>query len=282
MNRLVKKILKIPYNLFLRLYDDCTQLYAECSIGDIVLQRGVIQNNQLLLTSRLCDVTNFYRYKDKTFYYQTTISRKSYGYRYDEEKHNKAFCDLINSYKEYGYNPSSRITVDKNLTLMDGNHRIGLNIYEGIIRINIRCVRRQSKFPFGIDWYYKVGLSSLFIQELRTKFFEIQNWLIETGNTFCMYISKDSINKDIKVTDDVYGICNVLRIKKTALGEVICQFSMQNPKYVVINNSVISKRAIEIFQILKTRYGKEIEIVVSRNCIEGKKMFDIHKKDFIE
>lgn len=57
-------------------------------------------------------------------------------------------------------------------------------------------------------------------------------------------------------------------------GGIIAQFSMMQPKYVVTNGQLVSKRAQEIEQILMKRASGEATISVSKNCTEGKQMFD--------
>lgn len=48
---------------------------------------------------------------------------------------------------------------------------------------------------------------------------------------------------------------------------------MPNPQYIVKNNTLISSRAMQIEQILKKRISDNAEIVVSRNCFEGKQIW---------
>ena len=84
--------------------------------------------------------------------HQNTVCRKTYGAAHKEEGGNRSFAALIESYKKNGYNPSSIVTVDSDLTLMECNHRMGLNLYEKIESGNTFCavVRNVNASCFDI------------------------------------------------------------------------------------------------------------------------------------
>lgn len=212
MKRIIKKILLRPYTLLLKLYDSLTADTFECSIGDIILKRGdVIKENQLLLTSRLCDVEAYCVHNNESFPYQNTISRKAYGKNHNEEGGNRSFMALIESYKSKGYNPSSLITVDSDMTLMDGNHRMGLHLYEKIEKVNVRRVHRRPPFQYGVDSYYSMGLGTLFLEELHDKYQQIQQWLVNSGNTFCLVL-QGCKSDGYDISKDICRLCNILSI----------------------------------------------------------------------
>lgn len=56
------------------------------------------------------------------------------------------------------------------------------------------------------------------------------------------------------------------------------QFSMPEPRYIVRNGQLCSLRACDIEKVLKKRYGKEAQILVSKNCLEGKGLYDKYVK----
>lgn len=62
------------------------------------------------------------------------------------------------------------------------------------------------------------------------------------------------------------------------MGGDLLQFSMPEPKYMVVNGQLYSQRAGEIELVLKKRYGKETQILVSKNCLEGKELYDKYVK----
>lgn len=47
---------------------------------------------------------------------------------------------------------------------------------------------------------------------------------------------------------------------------------------MVVNGQLYSQRAGEIELVLKKRYGKETQILVSKNCLEGKELYDKYVK----
>lgn len=275
----IKKIAQVTgalglLNFIRRWYDNATGDRFECGIGDILLMRDVPSHNQLLLTSRLMDVEDYLSGKDQTFPWQNTISRKAYGERHQEERGNRSFEALIESYKKDGYHSNSYITCDRNLNLMDGNHRMGLHIYEKIDTVSVRRVHRLIPFQYGGDWYYQVGLPAIFIDKIYRRFKEVQNWLVESGNTFCIVLEGDA--------DDIENmmliiprLCEMLKDRKTTKGRLV-QFRMQTPKYDVVKGKLVSRRAQEIEMILKSRAANRLDIKVTNNCLEGKELFKIN------
>lgn len=207
----INKTLKRIYRFILDTYDEFTMDKFECSIGDILLKRGQIYSNQLLVASRLLDVEKFYG-GDNSFYFQNTISRATYGKHHNEIGGNNSFTKLINSYKSVGYDPSSFLTVDEDVALMDGNHRTGLNLYHQVETINVHRVHRVVESKQNTDTYFNLGLNSSFIHQLYAKFDDIQEWLINTGNTFVACVSNSTNETVDNIVEDLNKLCNVLRI----------------------------------------------------------------------
>ena len=274
---MIKQILKrvgisYLYGKFIKTIDSLFCSRVECSIGDIVLQRDVPSNNQLLLTSRLLDVEKFFEEKDKTFPYQNAISYKKYGANHKEQRGNMHFRDLIESYRKNGYKPDSYITCDKDLFLMDGNHRMGLHIYEKIEKVNVRIVKRKVNFEYSGDWYYSVGLPSDMMEQIYKKYQEIQQWLINSGNTFSLLI--ENINdKILNIKIDIYHLVNVLHIYDIDDNSLFVQFSLQQPDYVVKGGELISRRTCFIEKVLQARFPNS-KIQISKNCLEGKRNYE--------
>lgn len=187
---------KIKYAL-INLYDRLTAKTATISIGDIINQRTDIENNQFLLTTRLLDIEDFCERGIDTFNWQNTISRKAYGERHREQDGNIAFSKLIKSYREHGYDASSYFVVDSGFRLLDGNHRMGMNLYMGIDTINVRILKRKSRNPKALDWYLKVGLDTEFIESVTEKFVSLQKKMMDTGNVFCAVVSDEKLAHDI-------------------------------------------------------------------------------------
>ena len=62
------------------------------------------------------------------------------------------------------------------------------------------------------------------------------------------------------------------------MGGYFLQFSMPEPRYTVRNGQLCSLRACSIEKVLKIRYGKEAQVLVSKNCLEGKGLYDKYVK----
>lgn len=189
------------YSKYTRWRDNATCERFECCLGDILLQRDAPNNHQLLLTSRLLDVEEYLESGNDTFPYQNAISYKTYGTNHQEEAGNKAFKALIESYKKNGYRSDSYITLDKDMVLLDGNHRMGLQIYEKLEKVSARMLRRKVNFEYGGDWYYRVGLPTTFMERIYTRYAEIQKWLIEKGMTFCALSDAKGEEREALISD---------------------------------------------------------------------------------
>ena len=274
------KIIKKLYASYIKWYDCNFSDFFECSIGDIILQRDYPSSNQLLLTSRLLDVENYISGENLSFPHQNAISYKAYGAAHKEERGNDHFRSLIESYQNDGYHQDSFVTCDNQLSLMDGNHRMGLHLFLGIDKVKVRIVRRKAKFNNGADWYYKVGLKSVFMEKLFQKYKNIQSFLIDSGNTFCAIIGNLTLSPGMSPLEDLKHLTTPLAIR-TINSEIdsryrggrILQFSLTNPQYIIENGNLVSSRIEEIRCILQERYGEGAPIIISSNCLEGKALF---------
>lgn len=260
------------YNKARQWYDNLTCDRFECGIGDILLLRDVPSHNQLLLTSRLMDVEDYISGIDQSFPRQNTISYAAYGEKHREVDGNRSFKALIESYLKDGYHSDSLITCDCDLNLMDGNHRMGLHIYEKIDKVNVRRVHRKISFEYGGDWYYQVGLSASFMDKIYNKYDIVQEWLIESGNTFCAYLEGGF--EDIEELVQILGrVCVILKVVKTQEKGVLVQFRMQNPAYTVLHNTLCSARVKTIDKLLRVKANEKVTIIMANNCLEGNHIF---------
>ena len=277
---MIRKLLGIIHGSLLRFYDKLTAQECEVSVGDIILRRAEFDHCQFLLTTRKLDVSSYLSGRDRSFPYQNTISRAVYGAAHKEEQGNRMFATLIESYMANGYVKSSLLTVDKECRLIDGNHRMGLNLHMGIERINVRYLRRFSPFPRNLDTYLMMGISSFFMEEVYTEFCNIQKWLIKTGNTFCCTLKGEFEKGEISLLNDLRQSSNVLNVQNVGgleyRGGVLVQFAIDYPSYYVKGGRLYSRRAEDIERLLHQRkklYGLDVDIKLSKNCIEGKEMW---------
>ena len=172
------------------LYDSRTAQSCSASIGDIMNLRRNVEHNQFLATTRYLDIKDYVEYNKQTFVWQNTVSRAAYGNKHREEDGNMAFSKLITSYQSKGYDPNSLFIVDKDMRLLDGNHRMGMNLYTDQHKINVRVLKRKSKNPGNLDWYLQKKISADFLKKVYNAYLQIQEWLIETGDTFVVLCLK--------------------------------------------------------------------------------------------
>lgn len=104
---------------------------------------------QLITISRLLDIENYCIRGRNDFHYMNAISKNEIGYNQDVA--NSSFEKLINSFLESGYNPSSKLTVDKDFHLLNGTHRLAMCLYLGVETVNILRLRRLPRFYLGLE-----------------------------------------------------------------------------------------------------------------------------------
>ncbi len=279
MIRNARRFAEKIYGSILEMRDNYSAKQCEASVGDIILQRAELEHCQFLLTARKMDIEAYCSGEDKTFPYQNTVSRAIYGIDHEEELGNRQFAELIQSYKDNGYNPSSYLTVDNDCRLIDGNHRMGMNLYMGIERFNIRILKRESVNKKNLDRYFELGLSTSFIKRVFDESQRIQEWLINTGNTFCCLIQGEVAKDNISLVSDIEMMTTVLKKEvkaKSKVESVLIQFSLIEPKYEIRDNKLESQRVFEIERLLKKRaakYSLNTLIRVSKSCLEGKEIW---------
>lgn len=192
------------------LYDSRMAQSCSASIGDIMNLRRNVEHNQFLATTRYLDIKDYVKYNKQTFVWQNTISRAAYGNKHRKEEGNIAFSKLITSYQSKGYDPSSLFIVDEDMRLLDGNHRMGMNLYTDQHKINVRVLKRKSKNPSNLDWYLQKKISTDFLKKVYNAYLQIQEWLIETGDTFCCIVPE---NEKLSELDLMVNIKSVHRYR---------------------------------------------------------------------
>ena len=175
------------------LYDSRTAQSCSASIGDIMNLRRNVEHNQFLATTRYLDIKDYVEYNKQTFVWQNTVSRAAYGNKHREEDGNMAF-----------------FIVDKDMRLLDGNHRMGMNLYTDQHKINVRVLKRKSKNPGNLDWYLQKKISADFLKKVYNAYLQIQEWLIETGDTFCCIVPE---NEKLSELDLMVNIKSVHRYR---------------------------------------------------------------------
>lgn len=297
--------LKIKLKSFLRkihiflntIYDYFTSKIVQCSVGDLLLIRDSIFHNQFLTASRVCDIKRYEVTNIPEFYFQTEISYAIYGKKnYNKDYHDINFVNLIKSYKNEGVLNDSFLTVDKELRLMDGNHRCALHFLLGINEVRVKVVKRKSHYKYGIDGFLFLPITNNQITMVMSEYYNIQKALIDRGDCFCFFAKEGKINVlisnlvDIKKTIKFKINKNIIindngKEKEFKPGSyILILFSLKAPNYKVLDNTLISKRILDIEQILNYRYSlqdtDDYNFYISKSCLQGLKAYEVLKSYF--
>lgn len=196
------------------MYYDITSTEVNCSVGDIMLQRDFISQQQYTIASRFADIIAYLK-GDTSFFYQNAISSVMWK-NHDPEEGNRIFISLIDSYREKGYDNSSKLIADCDIQLVDGTHRVALNISQQLDTLCVKIWKRRYTLPLGFDWLVEKGFDGGFIESIKTEYFHIQDWLIATGNTFVCEIkdgTNDTYNSVIEDFKYLSNLLNVIRME---------------------------------------------------------------------
>ena len=135
------------------------------------------ENKQLLrwdVAVKLLAVENYYGKNDFGFELYAKMQNARAGCdRAEEAKAN--FVNLIRSWEENGYDPTSCIYVDSDLTLQNGAHRLAMAIYHGMPYINAHTLHRDKPRDFGEKFFAGSGFSEDEMEIIRNKSLEIYN-----------------------------------------------------------------------------------------------------------
>ena len=192
------------------------------------------------------DIKDYVEYNKQTFACQNTVGRVAYGNEHWEEEGNIAFSRLIKSYQSKGYDSDSLFIVDKDMNPLDGNHRMVMNLYADQHRINIRVLK--SKDPDNLDWYLQKNIIS-FLEKVYDAYLQVQEWLIETGDTFCCIVSESVKLSELELMVNIKSIHrNRLQSPYAWEGEILIekgkfiQFTLYAPEYMIEDSKAVSKR----------------------------------------
>ena len=71
-------------------------------------------------------------------------------------------------------------------------------------------MKRKSKNPGNLDWYLQKKISADFLKKVYNAYLQIQEWLIETGDTFCCIVPE---NEKLSELDLMVNIKSVHRYR---------------------------------------------------------------------
>ncbi len=288
------RIFTLVHHYILALYDTITCKKSVVSVGDLFMQRSSAAFVQFILSSRYLDIRSYIEKEDYSFSVQKMLAKYKYGDRYGKDyRHNimsKHFANLIDSFIKNGYDKKSIIEVDKEGTLTDGTHRVAMAIYCQHWDLHAKIVRRKSKYPHNIDYYYNLGVKTDLLEIINNQTKEIQGILIENGVTFgCLIYHIEESTKN-NLLSDLNNLCEIKRIEKFSLpkGTATSMFATSNvpiigyyilftlidPEYKYKNTELVSSRSNKIELLLRKRYSSKAKIIILNNCIKGKETFD--------
>lgn len=296
------RLFTLLHHYILAFYDTFTCKKAVVSVGDILMLRPEASFVQFVTMSRILDIRSYIENGDKNFTVQDTLAKYRYGERYGKDYHHNQmsdhFSNLIESFLNNGYEEKSIVELDQEGTLTDGTHRVAMATYNHHWNLNAKIVRRISKYPHNIDYYYNLGVETNLMEKINEQSQEIQDLLIANGVTLgCLiYNIEESVKKSL--LSDLYDLCDVKRTAafsipngvKTSFSTTTTMqidglyilFSLKNPKYEYKKNELVSVRTVVIETILKNRYENKAIIIFMNNCVRGKETFDELQAYFVQ
>ena len=296
------RIFTLIHHYVLTFYDMLTCRKAVVSVGDLLMSRSSASFVQFILSSRILDIQSYIEKGDKNFSVQEILAKYKYGDRYGKDYHHNImsnhFLSLIDSFKNNGYDERSIIEVDKEGTLTDGTHRVAMAAYCQHWNLNAKIVRRKSKYPHNLDYYYNLGLKTDFLEKIYKQTKDIQEFLLKNGVTLgCLIYDIEETAKNNLLADLNY-LCDIKRVFKLDLpkgravsfisttdvpivGHFIL-FTLKHPEYEYRNSELVSSRSRDIELLLTKRYTSKAKIIFSNNCVRGKEMYDELQPYFVQ
>lgn len=259
------KIISFVDNLFSR--------KVTCSVGDILLRGNTLDEGQLTILSRYYDLLEYYSGRNLHFPFQNAISYLLWGDSHDEQSGNTGFMKLIESYEKDGYREDSLITLDRDLSLMNGSHRVAMNLYHGYWNMRAKVLYRRIKKCRGYDWYADKGLQKYWLNILNELRIKVEKSLFEEGITLAFVADVDSQESELELT----SILNS-KIRKYKLyhlskeSKIFVQVVFVQPNYLISKGGLRSLAMLELVQQINFRDIHVSE--VAANCIAGKALFE--------
>ncbi len=185
--------------------------HLKLDVGELFFQhnseKGFLRYDMIV---RLLAIENYYEKNVFGFdlYYRMQKCRMGKEWA---DKATDIFKDLIKSYEQNGYDEKSEITVDENLHLIDGSHRMALALYYQLPYISVKVKQySQEVFCYDIRWFKVNGFSDDDINKLESKYNEIRK---RYNNSFICTIwhpAKDYFNEIAKHLL-LFGVVNEIR-----------------------------------------------------------------------
>lgn len=244
-----------------------------CSVGDIILSGDALDDGQLTVLSRYYDVSQ-YKKGDVSFPFQNALSRILWGKAHDEDRGNKSFTNLIKSYDDNGYRMDSKIQLDKNASLMNGSHRVAMNIYYRYYEMAASISWRAIHNHRNLDWYIKNGLDSFYVDVLRGVRNEVRKKLFRDGVTLAVVIQyQGELLEQLKAwLNNNTTSYRILFLSSETTRKALIQFTLSNPSYQSNKGRLLSRAMPRFTRDLSKQVGVDV-VDSASNCTDGMNLF---------
>lgn len=85
------------------------------------------------------------------------------------------FEHLIDSVNADGLSSNTLITVNENMIITDGAHRLMLAMYKGLDMVSVKMIDKEFKRPWTMHWFWQNGFSHEECQLIKEEWFQIAN-----------------------------------------------------------------------------------------------------------
>lgn len=173
--------------------------------------------NRLDTVVRYLAIDNYYGKNEYGFELYKKMQGKRIKQEYVEESVNK-FVKLIASFEAGGYKENSLITVDKDLSLFDGSHRLALALWHGIEKINCKVYNEKVNVTYGVEWFIENDFS---IEEIKIIMEKADELLAECRKGIFMILWPPVSAYFDEITDKISMLCNVYGVEDKIYDDVI-------------------------------------------------------------
>lgn len=202
MSDLTKKIIKKLRHYYRKIHTK----HVVLDVGELFFQNnrgGRFLRYDMIL--RLISVEKYYKdpHYDFNLYYRMQDARMGKGWA---DKSVDVFKKLIESYKNNGYDENSEITLDKNLNLIDGSHRMALAFFHGCKTISAKVLPEIYDIYYQIEWFRINDFSEDECAMLKGKYIELYSLYEKPFVCTLWHPAKsywDNITENLKLFGDI-------------------------------------------------------------------------------
>ena len=295
--KLVCKIIHILKKIYHRIFppEIIPVIHHTYDVRELFFQENCITGfNRYDMIVRLLAIENYYGKNNFgfTLYKKQQETRKREDWRNAETR----FRELIESYDKNGYDNNSEITLNKDLYLWDGSHRIALAMYHRNYQISCQVIPDTVRSSYGINWYVENSFTLNEIQQIQERYYRLKAeiqvpyictlWapvadyfdeITEKLNLLCPVISYQDYSYDefayAQIVRSVYAVDDIERWKIEKKLEYMRQnrsdgywkvravkLRLDHPEYrrKESNNNLLSHRCEEIKRIIRNCYKDKL------------------------